>query len=117
MLRSIIDDWIFPYFVDWDMAIGVDEYHQLICKAYEEGFTIVATTCDQGGKNEGLRNKLKITPKEPFCIIKVNDDTYLKVFFLHDWVHIFKVGNMPCYLTISESPKMSHLNFHTLMLM
>ena len=91
MIRSITEDWFFPFFVDWDMAIGVEEFNKLICKAYEEEFTVVVSTCDQSGKNEGLRNKLEITPKQPFCFIKVKNDTEIKVFFLHDWVHIFKV--------------------------
>ena len=64
MIRSITEDWFFPFFVDWDMAIGVEEFNKLICKAYEEEFTVVVSTCDQSGKNEGLRNKLKITPKQ-----------------------------------------------------
>ena len=91
MIRSITEDWIYPFFVDWDMSIGVEEFNLLICKAYEEEFTVVVSTCDQGGKNEGLRNKLEITPKKPFCMIKVKNDKEIKVFFLHDWVHIFKV--------------------------
>ena len=75
----------------FDRGIGVEEFNLLICKAYEEEFTVVVSTCDQGGKNEGLRNKLEITPKKPFCMIKVKNDKEIKVFVLHDWVHIFKV--------------------------
>ena len=105
MIRSLTDDFVYPYFCDWDMSIDVKDFHALIYKAHEESFTVVASTCDQSGKNEGLKGKLGITPEKPWCKVKVQNDVELKVFFLNDWVHIFKLTRNQCLDGTIKLPK------------
>ena len=92
MLRSVTADWYFEYWVDFDRKIDVAEYTELVRHAAALSFPIVASVCDQGGGNDGLKGRLGVSPEKPYCEIELADGKTQKVFFLHDFTHIFK-GN------------------------
>ena len=90
-MRGLAEDWKFPVFCEFDKAVTVDLYNQLIIFLEDAGCRVLSSTCDQGGANDGLQRKLGISvnklwhqnPKYP-------EDPTRVVFFLDDFVHAFK---------------------------
>ena len=87
-VRGIADDWKFPFFVDFDYPIKKDDLMQIIMALEDTGLTIFACTCDQGPQNTSLAKKLGITTEQ--TTFEHPTDSNRRVFFLYDWVHLFK---------------------------
>ena len=88
MVRGIAASWKFPVFLDFDFPMNVPTLSQIICSLEAINVQVLITVCDQGGSNEGLAKRLKITPEDtsfrnPF-------DSARSIFFAFDYVHVYK---------------------------
>ena len=52
---------------------------------------VVSVTCDMGPKNRGLATKLGITIKKPYFEITDKDGNVKRIFWIWDFVHLFKL--------------------------
>ena len=61
---------------------------QFIWELENVGLMVMASTCDQGGANYGLRTTLKLTEDAPWVQNPNRPDSF--VFFCFDWAHVHK---------------------------
>ena len=87
-VRSITSSWKYPVFVDFDTPITPEIYKEIIMELEQVGGHVLISTCDQGGKNEGLAKRLGIT-KEKFWIQNPFDSSRI-VLWSYDFIHVFK---------------------------
>ena len=90
IIRGLFYKWVVPFFVDFDRKIDVSEFIDIVREAAKLEFEVVVATSDQGGSNRGLGNKLGVTLDKPYVNIQVSEEKSQKVFYVHDFVHIFK---------------------------
>ena len=90
ILRGLIGTWMVPFLVDFDFKIDVNEFKDIVREAAKFEFTVLVSYCDQGGGNRGLAGRLGVTEDQPYCLVDISEERTQKVFFLHDFIHIFK---------------------------
>ena len=92
MIRGLVEDWQYPYFVDFDRNVDKNLYDQVIVSLEDLGGSVLASTCDQGGSNDGLIGKLGISEDNPcYQNPAYPNDPEKVVYFLHDYVHVEKL--------------------------
>ena len=93
MVHGLVEDWQFPYWMDFDRAVDKKLFDEVIINMETlAGINVLASTCDQGGSNDGLRGKLGISEDQlSYQNPAYPDDPERVVFFLHDYVHVEKL--------------------------
>ena len=93
MVHGLAENWQFPYFLDFDRAVDKNLFDEVIINMeMMAGLTVLASTCDQGGSNDGLRGKLGISEDQiTYQNPAYPDDPERVVYFLHDYVHVEKL--------------------------
>ena len=54
----IWENWQHPYFLEFDHPVDKELFDLIVIALEGDGCTLLASICDQGGSNEGLRGKL-----------------------------------------------------------
>ena len=88
MVRSLTHDWEIPIYLEYDKALSMPTYNEIIYALESIGIHILLSVSDQGPRNEALVRDLGITVDEPWSPNPF--DPSRKVFFSYDFNHIFK---------------------------
>ena len=107
MIRGLIDDYQFPVFFGFDIAVRKMLFDETVIFLENVGGKCLASTCDQGGDNIGLKNELGISKDNVTYPNPANPSRL--IYFLFDFVHIYKNLRHSVWKLL----KLSHLNFGT----
>ena len=88
LVQGLVEKWQFPFFCDMDCKVTSELHMQFICELEDVEVRVMASTCDQGGSNYGLKTTLGLTEDAPWVQNPRRPDSF--VFFLFDWVHVHK---------------------------
>ena len=91
MVRSLFSSWKQLIYYQYDKAMDVSTFFEIISKLHESGYIVVAVTCDMGPSNMKLWSELDIGmhPKKCYFQHPVNND--LKIFVFADIPHLLKL--------------------------
>jgi hypothetical protein len=88
MLRGIFAKWKLPIWYDYDCKLTKEMLLEIINKVSSLGLDVVASVCDQGGKNRGLATSLDISKSNCEYAHPANPDE--KICWFYDAPHILK---------------------------
>ena len=82
LVQGLVEKWQFPFFCDMDCKVTSELHMQFICELEDVEVRVMASTCDQGGSNYGLKTTLGLTEDAPWVQNPRRPDSF--VFFLFD---------------------------------
>ena len=88
MIRGLVEDYQFPIFFGFDIAVRKELFDQTVIMIENVGGKCLASTSDQGGDNIGLKNELGITEDNVTYPNPAHPSR--PIYFLFDFVHIYK---------------------------
>ena len=88
LVQGLVEKWEFPFFCDMDRKVTAELHMQFIWELENVELLVMASTCDQGGANYGLKKTLGLTVDAPWVQNPKRPDCF--VFFKFDWAHVHK---------------------------
>ena len=92
MVRRLFEHYKQLVYYDFDKELSVDMINQLISDLYDNGFIVVALTCDFGSTNQGVFTKLNVGARSNRkCYFPHLKNSNYKVFAFADIPHLLKL--------------------------
>ena len=81
-------DWKFPIFIDFDTAVTLQTYNEILFGTAAAGVRLMISVSDQGPRNESVGKSLGITTTHHWSTHPFN--SAWKVYYTYDFIHEYK---------------------------